>query len=179
MQYWPNTSCYFLPIWSVIFQKLVIIMSLVWAKIELNSEMKCFCIDPSFFPTLLARMLTCPEEVMFVIQSVACCSSPMRFFHLSPTVSLRSFPTRGRGPGPAPPLPLAPSLRVTLTSRYPWQAARTRWLAAVVGQWEKTFAWCPCSGPLFLWINLAHFYSCHFPLTLTVTQENNIHPSSV
>lgn len=133
----------------------------------------------SFFPTLLARMLTRPEAVMFVIQSVACCSSPMRFFHLSPTVSLRSFPTRGRGPGPAPPLPLAPSLRVTLTSRYPWQAARTRWLAAVVGQWEKTFAWCPCSGPLFLWINLAHFYSCHFPLTLTVTQENNIHLSSV
>lgn len=110
MQYWPNTSCYFLPVWSVIFQKLVIIMSLVWAKIELNSEMKCFCTDPSFFPTLLALMLTRPEAVMFVIQSVACCSSPMRFFHLSPTVSLRSFPTRGRGPGPAPPSgPFSPS----------------------------------------------------------------------
>lgn len=78
-----------------------------------------FCTDPSFFPTLLARMLTRPEAVMFVVQSVACRSSPMRFFPLSSTVSLRSFPTRGRGPGPAPPLPLAPSHRVTLTPHYP------------------------------------------------------------
>lgn len=157
--------------------------------------MKHFCTDTKqkhltqhrafivlWFVTLLTSVCVCVEAVLFVTHSVACrlflsCAFlPTSFGSLHHFGAFLSNPGRGtvmRRPHPSLwPLPFSNPDAV-----YPWQWARTHWLAAVVSQREKTGVWHPHTLPCpplfsFFLIHVTESLICHLLLTFTVTLQN-------